>query len=102
MGDFHRLDELTRIRNDFHRGIMRQPERRAELSEHCSRVEEARRDETVRLIRSGIAPDKIRSHLQEPELLDPAETGIPVPTGEAEAHFSELDRAREAEPEAGA
>jgi hypothetical protein len=42
---YKRLDELTRIRNDFHRAIMREPQRRAELSEHVSRVEEARLDE---------------------------------------------------------
>jgi hypothetical protein len=106
MTEFARLDELTRIRNDFHRKLMRQPPpnrgggRRVELSEDCSRIEEARIDETVRLLREGIPADVIREHLRQPGLLSPAETGIPVPAGEAEAHFAAAEAQPEAEAEA--
>lgn len=85
---YKRLDELTRIRNDFHRAIMREPERRAELSEHVSRVEEARLDEGARLLHAGLSEDEIRAHLDQSELIDPGRTGIGVPVGEAEAYFA--------------
>jgi hypothetical protein len=57
---------MTALSRDFHRAIMREPQRRAELSEHVSRVEEARLNEGVRLLRAGLSEDEIR-----------------VPTGEA-------------------
>lgn len=95
---YARLDELTRIRNDFHRAIMQEPARRAELSESCSLIREARDAETLRLLREGVPSAEIIAHLEQPELLDPGETGIAVPAGEAEAHFAVPEP--EPEPEA--
>jgi hypothetical protein len=102
---FPRLGELTRIRNDFVRAIQREPGRRAELGEQMSRVEEARFEETLRHIKAGVPDAELKTYLAQPHLLSPAETGIAVPVGEAEAHFGTPEPEAEAEarfePEAG-
>ena len=66
-----RLDELTRIKNDFEDELRQQPTpgqgggRREQLSRDHSDVMQAQQDEVLRLMHGGMTPDEISRHLDQ-------------------------------------
>jgi hypothetical protein len=87
VGPYGRLDELSRIKNDFEAELQRQPTpgqgggRREQLSRDHTDVMNARRDEVLRLMKEeGKTPDEISMH--------PGQTG---PTREAQPSDPEAE-----------